>query len=306
MTRYRVVQVAALVLAGLAASRGQVVWVVGVVAALAAVVGLGVAIPQLRFFGPFVCRGEETPERAVALTFDDGPDPASTPALLDLLRDAGVQAAFFCIGERVAAHPELTARIAREGHLVENHSYHHSHLTNFFGVDRLRAELERTQAIIERTTGVPPTCFRPPMGLSNPRVFRAARAVGLRVVGWTARGFDTRAVDPGRIVQRVLRGIAPGGVILLHDGEIGADRLVATVDRLLVALRARGYQMARLDRVLSSGLAVGDGRRDGVRSAAISAELTATTVGPLIVPALTSGGTAAQLGSEARGAPQSA
>jgi len=280
MTRYRVVQVAALVLAGLAASRGQVAWAVVVVAALGGVVALGVAIPQLRFFGPFICRGEETPARAVALTFDDGPDPASTPALLDVLREARVQAAFFCIGERVAAHPELAARIAREGHLVENHSYHHSRVTNFFGVRRLRGELARTQAIIERTIGVAPTCFRPPMGLSNPRVFRAARAEGLQVVGWTARGFDTRALDPGRIVKRILRGIAPGGVVLLHDGDIAADRLVATVRELLVSLRARGYQVTRLDRVLSSG-------------------------SPLVVPALTAGG-AAQLGGEPRRAPQSA
>jgi peptidoglycan/xylan/chitin deacetylase (PgdA/CDA1 family) len=306
MTRYRAVQVAALVLAGLAVSQGQIAWVGVVVAALGGVVGLGVAIPQLRFFGPFVCRGEGTRDRAVALTFDDGPDPVSTPALLDLLREAGVPAAFFCIGERVAAHPELAARIAREGHLVENHSYHHSHLTNFFGVGRLCAELKRTQAIIERTTGVAPTCFRPPMGLSNPRVFRAARTVGLRVVGWTARGFDTRAADPARIVERVLRGIAPGGVILLHDGDIAADRLVATVERLLAALRARGYQVARLDRVLPSGWAVGAGSSEGVRSEAITAELTATAVEPLIVPALTSGGAAAQLGGEARRAPQSA
>jgi peptidoglycan/xylan/chitin deacetylase (PgdA/CDA1 family) len=285
MTRYRAVQVAALVLVGLAASRGQGAWALGVVAALIGVIALGVAIPQLRFFGPFVCRGDATSERTVALTFDDGPDPASTPALLDLLREARVHAAFFCVGERVAAHPELTARIAREGHLVENHSYHHSHLTNFFGVARLRVELERTQAVIARTTGRAPTYFRPPMGLSNPRVFRAARAVGIRVVGWTARGFDTRAVHPARIVKRVVRGVAPGGVILLHDGNIAAGRLVSTVEQLLVELRARGYRVARLDRVLGSRM---------------------TSLGPLVAPTLSSEGAGAQLGSEPRRASQSA
>lgn len=272
-------------LVGLAASRGQGAWALAVVAALIGVVALGVAIPQLRFFGPFVCRGDATSERTVALTFDDGPDPESTPALLDLLREARVHAAFFCVGERVAAHPELTARIAREGHLVENHSYHHSHLTNFFGVARLRAELERTQAIIARTTGRAPTYFRPPMGLSNPRVFRAARAVGIQVVGWTARGFDTRAVPPSRIVKRIVRGVGPGGVILLHDGNIAAGRLVSTVEQLLVELRARGYRVARLDRVLGARM---------------------TSLGPLVAPPLSSGGGAAQLGSEPRRASQSA
>jgi len=293
------------VLGGLAASRGQVAWVVVVVAALIGVVGLGVAIPQLRFFGPFVCRGDGITERAVALTFDDGPDPASTPALLDVLRDAQVQAAFFCIGERVAAHPELTARIAREGHLVENHSYHHSHLTNFFGVARLRVELERTQAIIARTTGVAPSYFRPPMGLSNPRVFRAARAVGTKVVGWTARGFDTRAVAPARIVKRIVRAVAPGGVILLHDGNIAPDRLVSTVERLLAELRARGYRVARLDRVLRPEWSAGQ----IVAEDAAGSNLAAA--GALVVPALAdhgllAGGGAAQLGGEPRRASQSA
>jgi len=288
------------VLGGLAASRGQVVWVVAVVGALIAVVGVGVAVPQFRFFGPFVCRGDGERERAVALTFDDGPDPASTPALLDLLREARVQAAFFCIGERVAAHPELTARIAREGHLVENHSYHHSHLTNFFGVARLRGELERTQAVIARATGVAPTCFRPPMGLSNPRVFRAARAVGMRVVGWTARGFDTRAVDPERIVKRIVRGLAPGGVILLHDGNIAPERLVSTVEKLLTELAAQGYRLARLDRVLPPEWSTAEVSEDDVAARVAVAEA-------LVVPALSAGGGgAAQLGSEPRRASQPA
>jgi len=115
-------------------------------------IALGVAIPQLRFFGPYICRGTGRQNR-VALTFDDGPDPRSTPALLDLLRQSEVKAAFFCIGKNVAAHPELTARIVREGHLVENHSYSHSNATNIFTVARLRDELTRTQTAIRQATG---------------------------------------------------------------------------------------------------------------------------------------------------------
>src|SRR3954468_14802802 len=230
MTRYRAVQVAAVLLGGVAVSRGELLSAGAVGAAVGVVVALGVFLPQLRFFGPYVCRGQvEGGEPVVALTFDDGPDPGSTPALLDLLREAGVEAAFFCIGARAAAHPDLTARIAREGHLVENHSYHHSHLTNFFSERRLRTELERTQVALERLVGVAPTCFRPPMGLSNPRVFRAARAAGLKVVGWTARGFDTRVVEPERIVKRIVRAMEPGAILLLHDGNIPAERLVLTV-----------------------------------------------------------------------------
>jgi peptidoglycan/xylan/chitin deacetylase (PgdA/CDA1 family) len=249
MTRFHIVMMIALLLGALALTLGQVAAFVGVVITLLAVLGLGVAIPQLRLFGPFVCRG--APERrCVALTFDDGPDARSTPALLELLRETGAEAAFFCVGERVAANPELAARIVGQGHLLENHSYRHSNLTNFFSVTRLRAELEQTQEIIRQATGITPRWFRPPMGLSNPRVFRAARALGLTVLGWSARGLDTILADPERIVARIIRRLEPGAIILLHDGGIPAARLITTVKTLLDTVRAHGYEVVRLDRML--------------------------------------------------------
>ena len=160
-------------------------------------------------------------------------------------------ATFFCIGRNVAAQPELTARIVREGHLLANHTYSHSNATNFFGVEKLVEEMKRTQSAIRDAAGVTPAFFRPPMGLSNPRVFKAATAVGLRVIGWTARGFDTQCSTSHRIVRRILRGVEPGAIILLHDGKIPADRLLATVKLLLAKLRERGYECVRLDTILT-------------------------------------------------------
>jgi peptidoglycan/xylan/chitin deacetylase (PgdA/CDA1 family) len=191
-----------------------------------------------------------TNARQIALTFDDGPDPRSTPLLLDLLGQSNVKAAFFCIGKSVAAHPELVARIAREGHLVENHSFSHSNATNFFTVTRLREELSRTQSVIETATGAKPSCFRPPMGLSNPRIFKAAGNLGLRVVGWSARGLDTRITDPARVVNRIVRCLRPGAIILLHDGNIPPERLLLTVKTLLDRVQTLGYEVVRLDRLL--------------------------------------------------------
>jgi peptidoglycan/xylan/chitin deacetylase (PgdA/CDA1 family) len=222
-------------------------WAVTV--ALVVLITLGVKIPQMRFFGPFVCRGRRS-RRCVALTFDDGPDARSTPALLELLREAGVEAAFFCVGQRVATHPALAARIVREGHLLENHSYSHKYTTNLFTAARLRSELSQTQSVIRETTGTAPRWFRPPMGLTNPRVFRAARAMGLTVVGWTARGLDTKLREPELIVARIVKGLEPGAIILLHDGGIPADRLVRTVKALLNSLRALQYEVVRLDQML--------------------------------------------------------
>jgi peptidoglycan/xylan/chitin deacetylase (PgdA/CDA1 family) len=249
MTRFQLIAIIVLVLGALAVALGKPVLCAVVAVAFAVVIGLGVAVPQLSLFGRFICRGDHS-RRCVALTFDDGPDARSTPALLDWLRETGVAAAFFCVGKRVAANPELAARIVREGHLLENHSFAHSNFTNFFGVARLRREMEQTQSAIQEATGVAPKLFRPPMGLSNPRVFRAARSLGLTVVGWSARGLDTKLTEPERIAARITRRLGPGAIILLHDGNIPAERLVVTVKLLLAKLRERGYEVVRLDRML--------------------------------------------------------
>jgi peptidoglycan/xylan/chitin deacetylase (PgdA/CDA1 family) len=250
-TRYHVVLVFAIILGVLALMLRSILLEIGALIFWLVSTGLGVAFPQLSLFGPFFCAGSREAKR-VALTFDDGPDERSTPALLGLLGERGVQVAFFGVGKRVAAYPEISARIVREGHLLENHSYAHSNATNFFSVARLRSELNQAQEAIRQATGVTPTCFRPPMGLSNPRVFRAAREAGLKVIGWSARGLDTKVTDSSEVVSRICRRIKPGAIILLHDGNIPADRLVTTVKTLLDRLRALDYEIVRLDHLLNS------------------------------------------------------
>jgi peptidoglycan/xylan/chitin deacetylase (PgdA/CDA1 family) len=249
MSRYRIGAIIALALGAMAYAFGQpnLCWLV--FAGFVVLTGLGVALPQFRFFGPFVCRGNST-RRQVALTFDDGPDRHSTPALLELLQAEGISATFFCIGKRVAAERELTGRIAREGHLLGNHTYHHCNLTNCFGPKRLREELQLTQAAIAAATGTAPLYFRPPMGLSNPFTFYVARKLGLQVLGWTIRSLDTRITQPERIVQRIAERLTPGAIILLHDGNIPVDRLLPTIKLLLAKLREQNYTVVRLDKLM--------------------------------------------------------
>jgi peptidoglycan/xylan/chitin deacetylase (PgdA/CDA1 family) len=249
MTRFHVILVLSALLTAAALLAGHPAWLISIAAVLAVVTGLGVTFPQLSLFGPFICRGSAAKKR-VALTFDDGPDAQSTPALLDWLREEKIPVAFFAVGARVAANPELAARIVREGHLLENHSYAHSYVTNFFGVARLREEMRRTQNAVQKATGRAPELFRPPMGLSNPRTFRAAKLEGLRVIGWSARGLDTQCHDPEVVARRILRRVRSGGIILLHDGNIPAARVLATVKLLLAGLRARGYEVVRVDELL--------------------------------------------------------
>lgn len=249
MTRYHIVAMIAALLGTLALGFANLAMFGVVVLALLIVSGLGSAIPQMSFFGPFVCHGARS-RRWVALTFDDGPDARSTPALLEVLRESGVKAAFFCVGHRVAANPDLAARIVREGHLLENHSFAHNKLTNIFSVARLQADLARTQAVIKQATGIAPRWFRPPIGLSNPRVFHVARLLKLTMVGWSAGGLDTQLTEPERIVARIARRLEPGAIILLHDGNIPAARLVVTVKLLLAKLGEHDYEVVRLDQML--------------------------------------------------------
>jgi len=250
-TRYHFVVLIALVLLAIAILLRSSLTAILTGAGLFTAIGLGVAFPQLSLFGPFICRVPQS-RKSVAITFDDGPDEHSTPALLEILRERAVKGAFFGIGKRVAAHPDIAARIVQEGHLLENHSYAHSNTTNLLTVSQLRDELAQAQEAIKKATGVPPTCFRPPMGLSNPRVFRAAREAGLKVIGWSARGLDTKLTDSEQVVSRICRRLQPGAIILLHDGNIPAERLVTTVKTLLDRLRTLDYEVVRLDQLLNS------------------------------------------------------
>jgi peptidoglycan/xylan/chitin deacetylase (PgdA/CDA1 family) len=249
MTRFHIAALgAALVAASALAFRSLTLLMLSALA-LFVVMTLGAFIPRLSLFGRFICYGSCV-KRRVALTFDDGPDEISTSAVLDFLRNQNLKAAFFCIGRRVTASPAVVARIAREGHLLGNHSYNHPNLINFFSVARLRDEMRQTQSAIRSAAGEAPAMYRPPMGLSNPRTFRAARAESLQVIGWTARGFDTRTKSPQRVVSRIARRLRPGAIILLHDGGIPAERLLATLQLLLDTLRSECYEVVRLDELL--------------------------------------------------------
>ena len=234
-------------------SSGSTRWALlgGLCTASGLVFGLGVAFPKWQMFGPSRCR-VSTEEQVVAITFDDGPDPVCTPRLLDLLARRQVQATFFCVGRRVVEHPETALRIVTAGHLIGNHSFEHSWRTNLYGEPRLRADLERAQTEIARVTGKSPTFFRPPMGLTNQRVFRVTRALALTVVGYSIRGRDRGHGSVSSVVRHALRRVRPGAVILLHDGGARPDRLLAVVEKLVDQLQAQGYRCLRLDVLMAT------------------------------------------------------
>jgi len=198
--------------------------VVVAAALLALTIGAGVAVPSSGVFARPVL-GVRTRARELALTFDDGPDPRWTPPLLDMLEERGQRGTFFVIGERAERHAALLAEMSRRGHEIANHTWAHSLATAFVPPRRLARELERTNDLIERTTGVRPRWFRPPVGLLSPRIAQAAEKAGLRLVTWTASardgaGFTTVA----RAFGRLDKSIAPGAVLVLHDAAMHGGR----------------------------------------------------------------------------------
>ena len=158
---------------------------------------------------------------ALALTFDDGPDPEVTPRVLDLLAAHGISATFFVIGRNAERAPELIRRIRAEGHALGLHGYSHSRLFPCWSRARVRADLQRNAALLADLTGeAPPTCFRPPMGLRNPLIGGAVRDLGLTCVTWTANARDTRVGSSTTdLLARLRPGLRPGGILVLHDGQ---------------------------------------------------------------------------------------
>jgi peptidoglycan/xylan/chitin deacetylase (PgdA/CDA1 family) len=154
----------------------------------------------------------------VAVTFDDGPDPRVTPRVLDLLEARGMHATFFCIGERVRAHPDLAQEVVRRGHAIENHSSRHHAAFPAMGMGGFHADIAAAQAEIERATGHAPRFFRAPAGLRNPLLDPVLHRLGLRLVSWTRRGFDTR-LDPERVTRILTRRLGAGDILVLHDTE---------------------------------------------------------------------------------------
>ena len=191
-----------------------------------------------------------TLDAAIALTFDDGPNPDATPAILDALGREHVRATFFVLGRHADRWPELVARARREGHVVANHGYHHRKLA-WRGPRYVRADIAEGAAAIRRAGGGSPSLFRAPHGQRNPWVTPIARAQGQRTVGWTLGVWDTARPGARVIADRVIRGAACGSIVLLHDGDgydpAGDRRQSAdAVPMLIRGLRDRGFSFVLL------------------------------------------------------------
>lgn len=188
----------------------------------------------------------KTRKKIVALTFDDGPSPEVTPAILDTLCVYGVHATFFVLGDQAERHPELLRRIVAEGHALGIHGYQHRPLV-LATAGEVRREIEQTRALIEKLAPDAPAvlCFRPPYGFKNIALPFLARSLGCRMTTWSLNSRDYQAQTPEEISRAVLSKLHPGAIVLLHDGA-GNEKTALALPLILRGLRIQGYDCAAL------------------------------------------------------------
>ena len=221
------------------------------------------------------CR-EKTDRKVVYLTFDDGPHPPETERVLDVLRERGARATFFLIGSKVSGNEAVLRRMLEEGHALGLHTYSHAGTFPLMSFDKMLADVNEGKRAVESVAGKKILLFRPPFGVTNPTISKVVRTLGLHTVGWDVRSFDTMFCKSSEhsckqsgysckqsgysckqsehsckqsghdwyvpVVERIMKQIRPGSVILLHDRLDGASSLLAL---LLDSLAASGYDFTR-------------------------------------------------------------
>ena len=208
---------------------------IGIVAVSHALVLYPTLRANVQWLGP-VLTCFDTSDREVWLTIDDGPT-ADTTALLDLLDETKVRATFFVKGALAEEHPDRIREMVRRGHTVGNHSY--SHPSASFWCSPPRLEIERCNSALAEILGSPVRLFRAPVGMKNPAVHPVLDRNGLMLVGWSARAFDTKTDDVKIVVRRILPDIAPGAIILLHQGRKESLKMIR---RVVDESQQRGYR----------------------------------------------------------------
>lgn len=221
------------------------------------------------------CR-EKTDRKVVYLTFDDGPHPPETERVLDVLRERGARATFFLIGSKISGNEAVLRRMLEEGHTLGLHTYSHAGTFPLLSFDKMLADVNEGKCAVESVAGKKISLFRPPFGVTNPTIAKVIRTLGLQTVGWDVRSFDTMFCKSSEhsckssgysckqsehsckqsgysckqsghdwyvpVVERIMKQVRPGSVILLHDRLDGASDLLSL---LLDSLAASGYDFTR-------------------------------------------------------------
>jgi len=208
--------------------------------------------PGISFFLPVHSRGK-THQSVVAISFDDGPDPGTTPLLLDLLDEYQVKATFFVTGENIERYPHLITAILKRGHDMGNHSQSHDIFLMFRSMPRLSEEVESVQTLLQ-DFGIIPLAFRPPVGTTNPKLPLVLKHLGLYCVNFSCRAYDRGNRDVRGMAQKILRKIRPDDIILLHDtspkNNISVSLWLQEVSAIISGLKERQLDIVRLSELI--------------------------------------------------------
>ncbi len=196
-------------------------------------------------------------EKLVALTFDDGPSDIWTPKILDELKNAGVKATFFMIGEHAEKYPQVARRVAQEGHEIGNHTYRHQVLLDYTK-EELKNEIKKAEQAIKNTTGVTTKYFRPPKAWLSKREKKKIKEMGYEIILWSLNSKDWVNFDDKHMINYILKNIRPGDIILFHDSGgffavEGGNRYetVLAITRVIEKLEEKGYKFVTVSELLS-------------------------------------------------------
>lgn len=199
------------------------------------------------FFIPVICSAQ-TDKKVVSLSFDDGPAAGNTLRILQILKDNNAEAAFFCIGRHVAENQAIFKQVYDEGHLIGNHTFSHHFWFDMFSSGKMLADMRRMDKEVNQIIGKTPRLFRPPYGVTNPNLRKAIVGGNYIPVGWSIRSLDTVIKDEKKLLNKVVRKIKPGAVFLFHDTS---DATVSVLPAIINQIRASGYAIVRLDKMLN-------------------------------------------------------
>lgn len=247
MSKHRLVTIAWLLVCFVLVIVSDRPWMWLAVASFAylALISLGAYQIELNYFLHNTNKGPNARGK-VAITFDDGPDPNTLP-VLEVLERYGAKATFFCIGSQIEKHPEILRKIHERGHLIGNHTFSHSYTFPVFTVKKMEEEIIKTNGLIKKWTGEEGFYFRPPFGVTNPRIAKAIRLTGMRSIGWNRRSLDTVKQNQKEVLERTAHQLKSGDILLFHDRLPSA---AATLEAFFKQVEGKGFLFERVDQLL--------------------------------------------------------
>ncbi len=193
-----------------------------------------------------------TKRKAIAFTFDDGPNPVYTPQVLEIFREAGAKATFFMIGSQMELNPEWVKVAHKQGHEIGNHTYTHPSLPELNKTE-CREELLRTDKMIKTLVGSSPQVFRPPFFAYNEEVAEVVGEFGYKAIGaLNGEATDWEMPGVGHIVDKTREQVRPGSILIFHDGYDDRSQTVEAVRILVSELTAEGYELVTVSELLQS------------------------------------------------------